>query len=111
MCALPTLRLPLVIAAPLGEVREQDCWKPEAHLPNMHEHVGEEAPGASAVSWVIHQRALHVFRVVGLKHPLVETCPVAQEHDDLGTLVLGLVKTRGLRRPRDSMWAGPPGQG
>lgn len=60
----------------------------------MHEHVGEKAPRPGTVSWVIHQRALHVFRVVGLEHPLVETCPVAQEHDDLGTLVLGLVKTR-----------------
>ena len=66
----------------------------------MHEHVGEEAPCPSTVSWVIHQRALHIFRVVGLEHPLVETCPVAQEHDDLGTLVLGLVKTRDSGGPR-----------
>lgn len=94
MCALPTLRLTLVIAAPPGGGKGTGLLEAQAHLPNMHEHVGEEAPGASAVSRVIHQRALHVFRVVGLEHPLVETCPVAQEHDDLGTLVLGLVKTR-----------------
>lgn len=72
----------------------EGALEPKAHLPYMHEHVGEETPGPSTVSWVIDQRALHIFRVVGLEHPLVETCPVAQEHDDLGTLVLGLVKTR-----------------
>lgn len=66
----------------------------------MHEHVGEETPGPGTVSWVIHQRALHIFRVVGLEHPLVETCPVAQEHDDLGTLALGLIKTRDSGGPR-----------
>lgn len=55
----------------------------------MHEHVREEAPGAGTVPRVVHEGALHVLGVVGLQHPLVEAGPVAQEHDDLGTRVLG----------------------
>lgn len=49
----------------------------------MHEHVGEEAPGARAVPWVVDQGALHVLGVVGLQHPLVQPGPIAEEHDDL----------------------------
>lgn len=105
LCILPSPRPPQAVQ-PLWELSLQSQWagawgrsgggalEPKARLPDMHEHVGEEAPGPSTVSWVIDQRALHVFGVVGLEHPLVEPCPVAQEHDDLGTLVLGLVKTR-----------------
>lgn len=54
------------------------------HSPNVHEHVGEEAPGPCSVPGVVYKRALHVLRVVGLQHPLVEAGPIAQEHDDLG---------------------------
>lgn len=56
---------------------------PRQDLPHVHEHVGEEAPGARPVPGVIDQGALHVLRVVGLQHPLVQPGPIAQEHDDL----------------------------
>lgn len=60
----------------------QESVEPQLLQPNVHEHVGEEAPGAGTVPRVVHEGALHVLGVVGLQHPLVEAGPVAQEHDD-----------------------------
>ena len=74
----------------------------------MHEHVGEEAPGPSAVAGVVHEGALHIFGVVGLQHPLVEPGPVAQEHDDLGGQVLGPGRTRGAGGSQGAGWTGRP---
>ena len=56
---------------------------PGRNLPHVHEHVGEEAPGACPVPGVVDQGALHVLGVVGLQHPLVQPGPVAEEHNDL----------------------------
>lgn len=55
------------------------------HSPNMHEHIGEEAPCSGTVPRVVYKGALHVLRVVGLQHPLVEAGPVTQEHNNLQT--------------------------
>lgn len=49
----------------------------------MHEHVGEEAPRPRPVPGVVDKGALHVLRVIGLQHPLVQPGPVAEEHNDL----------------------------
>lgn len=57
--------------------------RPGRDLPHVHEHVGEEAPGACPVPGVVDEGALHVLGVVGLQHPLVQPGPVAEEHDDL----------------------------
>lgn len=67
------------------------------HSPDVHEHVGEEAPGSSSVAGVVHEGALHVLGVVGLQHPLVEACPIAQEHDDLGEMGVRAGPGRGDR--------------
>lgn len=53
------------------------------HVPDVHEHVAEEAPHLSTVARVVHQGALHEVGLVGLQHPLVEHDAVAHEHDDL----------------------------
>lgn len=62
----------------------QERVEPQLLQPHVHEHVGEEAPGPGAVAGVVYEGALHVLWVVGLQHPLVESGPIAQEHDDLG---------------------------
>lgn len=40
-------------------------------VPNMHEHVAEEAPHLCTVAGVVDQGALHEVRLIGLQHPLV----------------------------------------
>lgn len=41
------------------------------NVPDMHEHVAEEAPHLCTVAGVIDQRALHEVRLIGLQHPLI----------------------------------------
>lgn len=53
------------------------------HLPNMHEHVAEEAPHLGTVARVVDQGALHEVRLVCLQNPLVQHDPITHEHNDL----------------------------
>lgn len=86
--------------SPPDALREMPEAGPDS--PDVHEHVGEEAPGSSTVAGMVHEGALHVLRVVGLQHPFVETGPVAQEHDDLGDR--GVRARRGQARGRFPEW-------
>lgn len=40
-------------------------------VPNVHEHVAEEAPHLRSVAGMVDQRALHEVRLIGLQYPLV----------------------------------------
>lgn len=52
-------------------------------LPDVHEHVAEEAPHLCTVAGVVDQGALHEVGLVGLQDPLVQHDAVAHEDDDL----------------------------
>lgn len=52
-------------------------------LPDVHEHVAEEAPHLCAVAGVVDQGALHEVGLVGLQDPLVQHDAVAHEDDNL----------------------------
>lgn len=52
-------------------------------LPDVHEHVAEEAPHLSTVAGVVDQGALHEVGLVGLQDPLVQHDAVAHEDDNL----------------------------
>lgn len=52
-------------------------------VPNVHEHVAEEAPHLRAVAGVVDQGALHEVGLIGLQYPLVEHDAVAHKHNDL----------------------------
>lgn len=41
------------------------------NVPNVHEHVAEEAPHLCAVAWMVDQGALHEVGLIGLQYPLV----------------------------------------
>lgn len=53
------------------------------NLPNVHEHVAEEAPHLCTVAGMVDQRALHEVGLIGLQYPLVQHDAIAHEHDDL----------------------------
>lgn len=55
----------------------------DVHLPDVHEHVAEEAPHLGAVAGVVDQGALHEVRLVRLQNPLVQHDAIAHEHNDL----------------------------
>lgn len=52
-------------------------------VPDMHEHVAEEAPDLRPVAGVVDQGALHEVGLVRLQDPLVQHDAVTHEHDDL----------------------------
>lgn len=52
-------------------------------LPDVHEHVAEEAPHLCAVAGMVDQGALHEVGLVGLQDPLVQHDSVAHEDDNL----------------------------
>lgn len=56
---------------------------PALLLPDVHEHVAEEAPHLGAVAGVVDQGALHEVGLVGLQDPLVQHDAVAHEDDNL----------------------------
>lgn len=41
------------------------------NVPDVHEHVAEEAPHLCTVAGMVDQGALHEVRLIGLQHPLV----------------------------------------
>lgn len=52
-------------------------------LPDVHEHVAEEAPHLGAVAGVVDQGAFHEVGLVGLQDPLVQHDAVAHEDNNL----------------------------
>lgn len=56
---------------------------PGTLLPDVHEHVAEEAPHLCAVAGVVDQGALHEVGLVGLQDPLVQHDAVAHEDNNL----------------------------